>query len=48
MPISSDFLFERITDCLDELSDRQLANLIEVIPLVQVEREDDRIAASVT
>jgi hypothetical protein len=48
MPISSDFLFEQITERLDELSDRQLANLIEVIRLVQVEREDDKIAASVT
>ncbi len=43
-----EFLFQQITESLDELSDRQLTNLIEVIRQVQVEREDDKIAASVT
>lgn len=48
MPMPNEFLFEQITERLEDLSDKQLTNLIEVIRQVQVEREDDKIAASVT
>ena len=47
MPTEQDDLFETITERLDELSDRQLTNLIEVIRTTQAERESDKIAASV-
>jgi hypothetical protein len=39
-----DHLFDDICARLDELSDKQLTNLIEVVRVTQVEREDDRIA----
>ena len=47
MSTTQDFLFEEITEHLPKLSDKQLMNLIEVIRAMQVEREDERIAASV-
>ncbi len=46
--MSDEALFEQITERLEELSDKQLTNLIEVIRQVQVEREDDRIVAGVS
>ena len=39
-----DDLFEQIVAQLDELSDRQLTNLIDGIRATQKEREDDLIA----
>lgn len=46
MSTTQDFIFEKITESLDKLSDRQLTNLIEVIRTLQVERENDKIEAS--
>ena len=43
---SQDLLFEDIVARLDELSDRQLTNLIVIIRTTQTERESDRIAAA--
>jgi hypothetical protein len=47
MSTTQDFLFEQIAESLEQLSDKQLTNLIEVIRSTQVERESDKIAASV-
>lgn len=46
MPTEQDDLFERITESLERLSDKQLTNLIEIVRVHQTEREDDKIAAS--
>jgi hypothetical protein len=43
---TQDLAFEDITGRLDELSDKQLTNLITVIRTVQVERENEAIEAS--
>jgi hypothetical protein len=41
--ISSDALYEELTDALDGLRDNQLSALIEVIRGIQVDRETTRI-----
>ena len=46
MRTTQDFLFERITEALEQLTDKQLTNLIEVVRAIQKEREDDLIEAA--
>lgn len=46
MSTTQDFLFEQITESLEQLSDKNLTNLIEVIRVTQKAREDDRIVAA--
>lgn len=43
MPSERDFIFEMIAERLDELSDRQLTHMIEVIRATQKERQDDAL-----
>ncbi len=48
MPTEEDNLFEEIAERLPMLKDKQLTNLIEVIRVIQGEREEERILSSVT
>jgi hypothetical protein len=48
MPTEQDSLFEDITERLPMLKDKQLTNLIEVIRVIQGEREEERILSTVT
>ena len=45
MVTPQDLVFEDVVGRLDELSDKQLTNLITVIRTVQIDRESERIEA---
>jgi hypothetical protein len=47
MLTEQDNLFEEITERLPMLKDKQLTNLIEVIRVIQGEREEEKVLSTV-